>query len=53
MLATFIEKTLGRSCSSSDAVLPAFLAASYSARAASRSLILAMMTRVPTVIFMP
>jgi len=42
-------KTLGRCCSSSEALFPSALARSYSARASWRSLILASMVRSPTV----
>ena len=52
-LATFIENTLGRLCSSSDALLPSRLAASNSRAACVRSLILATVRTLPTVIVMP
>jgi len=46
-------KTLGRCSSKSDALLPSDFALTNSALAASRSLIRAITTRLPTVIFMP
>ena len=52
-LATFIVKTLGRLCSSSDALFPSFFAASNSVFACSRSLIFATIRTSPIVIVMP
>ena len=52
-LATFIVNTLGRLCSSSEALFPSRFAASNSLFAFSRSLILATMRTSPTVIVMP
>jgi hypothetical protein len=53
MLATFIVKTLGRSCSSSDVRLPCARAASYVARAAARRSMRASTTRWPIFMRMP
>ena len=53
ILATFILKTLGRSCSSREAVCPCSRASSYSRRACSRSRISAMISRSPVCITMP
>jgi hypothetical protein len=51
--ATFIENTLGRLCSSSDALLPSRLAASNSRAACCRSLIVATVRTLPTVMVNP
>ena len=52
MLPTIIWNTLGRCCSSNDAVLPTSMASSYSSRASSRSRIVASITRPPMVMVM-
>ena len=53
ILATFILKTLGRSCSRREAVCPCSRASSYSRRACSRSRISAVISRSPVCITMP
>ncbi|MGC4120951.1 MAG: hypothetical protein QM765_41525 [Myxococcales bacterium] len=52
-LATFMVKTLGRSCSSSEARLPSALACSYCARASAFFSILASTVRAPIFMRMP
>jgi len=52
-LASFIVKTFGRLCSSSDALLPSRFAASNSCTAFSRSRIVATVRTLPTVIVKP
>ena len=53
MLATSMEKTLGRFCDSREADLPAFLAALNVCLAASFSSIFATIRRSPMVMTMP
>ena len=52
-LATFIVNTLGRLCSSSDALFPSFFAVSNSVFACSRCLIFATILTSPMVMVMP